>query len=100
MGAAGGRINASSRGLLRPDAGLSVALGTALDLLEAHTLFSGSKDRALRLRGATNAGWLAFLGFVGFAVALHEAIRRRRADFAGLAALNVLLTILSGGRMG
>jgi hypothetical protein len=40
------------------------------------------------------------LGFVGFAVALHEAIRRRRADFAGLAALNVLLTILSGGRMG
>jgi len=78
----------------------SVALGTALDLLEAHTLFSGSEGRGLRLRGASNAGWLAFISFVGFAVAFHEAVRRRRVDFAGLAALNVLVTILSGGRMG
>jgi O-antigen ligase len=79
---------------------LSVALGTALDLLEAHTLFSGSQDRGMRLRGASNAGWLAFLGFVGFAVAFHEAIRGRRGAFAGLAGLNLLVTILSGGRMG
>jgi hypothetical protein len=64
---------------------LCVALGAGLDLLEAHTLFSGSKGRGVRLRGATNAGWLAFLSFIGFAVALHEASRRRRLDFAALA---------------
>jgi O-antigen ligase len=78
---------------------LCVAIGWGLDLLEARDLFSGSRVRGARLRGATNAGWLAFLGFIGFAVALHEAIRRRRFDFAGLAALNLLITILSGGRM-
>ncbi|MGH6898684.1 MAG: O-antigen ligase family protein [Geminicoccaceae bacterium] len=78
---------------------LCAAIGTGLDLLEAHNLFSGSRVRGDRLRGATNAGWLAFLCFIGFAVALHEAIRRRRFDFAGLASLNLLLTILSGGRM-
>jgi len=79
---------------------LCVAFGTGLDLLEAHTLFSGSKGRGVRLRGATNAGWLAFGSFIGFAVALHEASRRRRLDFAVLAVVNVLITILSGGRMG
>jgi O-antigen ligase len=79
---------------------LCVALGAGLDLLEAHTLFSGSKGRGVRLRGATNAGWLAFLSFIGFAVALHEASRRRRLDFAALAVLNVVITLLSGGRMG
>ena len=67
--------------------------------MEARDLFSGSRAGALRLRGATNAGWLAFLCFIGFAVALHEAIRRRRFDLAGLAALNLLITLLSGGRM-
>ena len=78
---------------------LCVAIGWGLDLAEARDLFSGSRVRGDRLRGATNAGWLAFLCFIGFAVALHEAIRRRRFDFAGLALLNVLITLLSGGRM-
>ena len=78
---------------------LCVAIGWGLDLVEARDLFSGSKSRGLRLRGANNAGWLAFLSFIGFAVALHEAVRRRRLDFAGLALLNVLITLLSGGRM-
>jgi O-antigen ligase len=78
---------------------LCVAIGWGLDLMEARDLLSGSRVRGARLRGATNAGWLAFLCFIGFAVALHEAIRRRRFDLAGLAALNLLLTILSGGRM-
>ncbi|MGH6905655.1 MAG: O-antigen ligase family protein [Geminicoccaceae bacterium] len=78
---------------------LCVGIGWGLDLAEARDLFSGSRVRGDRLRGATNAGWLAFLGFIGFAVALHEAIRRRRFDFAGLALLNVLITLLSGGRM-
>ena len=79
---------------------LCVAVGTGLDMLEAHALFSGSKGRGVRLRGATNAGWLAFMSFIGFAVALHEASRRRRLDFAALAVINVVVTILSGGRMG
>jgi O-antigen ligase len=78
---------------------LCVAIGWGLDLVEARDLFSGSRVRGERLRGATNAGWLAFLCFIGFAVALHEAIRERRFDFAGLALLNVVFTILSGGRM-
>jgi O-antigen ligase len=77
-----------------------VAAGAGLEMLDAYALFSGSKGRGDRLHGASNAGWLAFLGFIGFAVALHEAIRRRRFEFAGLAGLNVLLIILSGGRMG
>jgi O-antigen ligase len=75
------------------------AIGWGLDLVEARDLFSGSRIRGDRLRGATNAGWLAFLSFIGFAVALHEGIRRQRFDFAGLAVLNLLLAILSGGRM-
>ena len=33
----------------------------------------GSQGRGLRLQGASNAAWLAFLAFTGFAVALHEA---------------------------
>jgi hypothetical protein len=79
---------------------LCVAAGAGLEMLDAYALFSGSKSRGDRLHGASNAGWLAFLGFIGFAVALHEAIRRWRFDFAGLAALNVVITLLSGGRMG
>jgi O-antigen ligase len=79
---------------------LCVVVGAALEWLDAYALFSGSKGRGDRLHGASNAGWLAFLGFIGFAVALHEAVRRRRFDFAGLAVVNVFLTVLSGGRMG
>ena len=78
---------------------LCLLAGAALHLLEVHPLFSGSQGRGLRLQGASNAAWLAFLAFTGFAVALHEAVRRRRADFAGLAALNVGIALLSGGRM-
>ena len=78
---------------------LCAIAGAALDLLEIHPLFAGSKGRGARLQGASNAGWLAFLAFVGFAIALHEAVRRRRVDFACLAALNVAIAILSGGRM-
>jgi teichuronic acid biosynthesis protein TuaE len=78
---------------------LCVLAGAALQLLEIHPLFSGSQGRGVRLQGASNAAWLAFLAFTGFAVALHEAVRRRRADFAGLAALNVGIALLSGGRM-
>jgi O-antigen ligase len=79
---------------------LCITAGAGLEMLDAYALFSGSKSRGDRLHGASNAGWLAFLGFIGFAVALHEAIRRWRFDFAGLAALNVVITLLSGGRMG
>jgi O-antigen ligase len=78
---------------------LCAAIGWELDLVEARDLFSGSKGRGVRLRGASNPGWLAFLSFIGFAVALHEAVRRHRLDFAGLALLNLLITLLSGGRM-
>jgi O-antigen ligase len=78
---------------------LCIAAGAILDVMGAYTLFSGSDDRGDRLRGASNAGWLAFLGFVGFAIAAHEAIRRRDVTFAGLAAANLLIVLLSGGRM-
>jgi O-antigen ligase len=67
--------------------------------VDLHPLFSGSRGRGLRLQGASNAAWLAFLAFTGFAVALHEAARRRRLDFAGLAALNPGIALMSGGRM-
>jgi O-antigen ligase len=79
---------------------LCVVAGAALELMEIHPLFSGSKGRGARLQGASNAGWLAFLAFTGFAIAVHEAVWRRRVDFACLAALNIVIAILSGGRMG
>jgi O-antigen ligase len=78
---------------------LCVLAGAALQLAGLHPLFSGSQGRGLRLQGASNAAWLAFLAFTGFAVALHEAVRRRRLDFAGLAALNPGIALMSGGRM-
>jgi O-antigen ligase len=78
---------------------LCVIAGAMLDFLEIHPLVSGSKGRGARLQGASNAGWLAFLAFTGFGIALHEAVRRRGVDFACLAALNVVIAILSGGRM-
>jgi O-antigen ligase len=78
---------------------LCVLAGATLQLLETHPLFSGSEVRGVRLQGASNSAWLAFLAFTGFAVALHEAVRRRRVDFAGLAALNLGIALMSGGRM-
>jgi O-antigen ligase len=79
---------------------LCVLAGAALELLDVHPLFSGSKGRGARLQGACNAGWLAFLAFIGFAIAAHEAVRRRSIYFGCLAALNVVIAMLSGGRMG
>lgn len=78
---------------------LCVLAGAMLEVLELHPLFSGSRGRGYRLQGASNAAWLAFLAFAGFAVALHDAVRRRRLDFAGLAALNTGIALMSGGRM-
>jgi O-antigen ligase len=78
---------------------LCVLAGAALQLLDLHPLYSGSQGRGLRLQGANNAAWLGFLAFTGFAVASHEAVRRRRLDFAGLAALNTGIALMSGGRM-
>lgn len=77
-----------------------VALGLVLDLLDIRGLYFGSAGRGPRLHGATNAGWLAFLAFASFALALHEAVRRRQRAMALLAAVNVVLTVLTGGRMG
>jgi hypothetical protein len=88
----------STGGTLLP--ALCVVAGAALELIEIHPLFSGSEGRSARLQGASNAGWLAFLAVTGFAVAVHEAVRRRRVDFAGLAALDLAIAVLSGGRMG
>jgi O-antigen ligase len=79
---------------------LCVLAGGALELLDVHPLFSGSKGRGARLQGASNAGWLAFLAFIGFAIAVHEAMRRRSIYFGSLAALNAVIAMLSGGRMG
>jgi O-antigen ligase len=77
-----------------------VAAGLVLHLLDLRGLYFGSATRGLRLHGASNAGWLACLAFAGFAIALHEAIRRRHPGFACLAAGNVLIAVLTGGRMG
>jgi O-antigen ligase len=77
-----------------------VAAGVLLDLLDVRSLYFGSTTRGLRLHGATNAGWLAFLAFAGFAIALHEAVRGRQRAMAVLAAVNLALVVLSGGRMG
>ncbi|HLT01315.1 MAG TPA: O-antigen ligase family protein [Geminicoccaceae bacterium] len=79
---------------------LCVIAGAVLDWLGIHPLFAGSAGRGARLQGASNPGWLAFLAFAGFAIALHEAVRRRRFDFASLAALNLGIALMSGGRMG
>ena len=79
---------------------LSVAVGLGLDAAGVHSLYHGSSTRVIRLTGANNAGWLACLAFAGFAVALHEAIRARSQGFASLAAINLALAVLSGGRMG
>jgi O-antigen ligase len=77
-----------------------VAAGLVLHLVDVRGLYFGSATRGLRLNGASNAGWLACLAFAGFAIALHEAVRRRHLGFACLAAGNVLIAVLTGGRMG
>ena len=77
-----------------------VAAGLVLDLLDVRGLYFGSASRGLRLHGATNAGWLAFLAFAGFAIALHEAVQTRQRGMAVLVAVNLALVVLTGGRMG
>jgi len=77
-----------------------VAAGLLLHLLDVRSLYFGSATRGLRLHGASNAGWLACLAFAGFAIALHEALRRRHLGWACLAAGNALIAVLTGGRMG
>jgi O-antigen ligase len=81
-------------------ASLCAGLGLALQAAGLHLALAGSATRVFRLHGASNAGWLACLAFVGFAVALHEAIRGRRLGFAALAAVNVAIAVMTGGRMG
>jgi O-antigen ligase len=77
-----------------------VAAGVVLHLADVRAAYFGSATRGLRLHGATNAGFLAFLAFAGFAIALHEAIQRRHLGLACLAAANVVIAVLTGGRMG
>jgi O-antigen ligase len=77
-----------------------VASGVALHLMDIRGAYYGSATRGLRLHGASNAGWLACLAFAGFAIALHEAVQRRHFGFAGLAAVNLVIAVLTGGRMG
>jgi O-antigen ligase len=79
---------------------LCAVLGLALQAAGLYDAVTGSATRVLRLQGASNAGWLVCLAFAGFAIALHEAIRGHRLDFAALAAVNVALAVLTGGRMG
>jgi O-antigen ligase len=81
-------------------AAVCVAAGLVLHLMDVRGLYFGSATRGPRLHGASNAGWLACLAFAGFAIALHEALRRRHLGFACLAAGNVLIAVLTGGRMG
>jgi O-antigen ligase len=81
-------------------AALCVAVGVVLQLTEVRAMYFGSATRGLRLHGANNAGWLACLAFAGFAVALHEALQRRHLGLTGLATANLMLALLTGGRMG
>ncbi len=74
---------------------VAVAAGGLLQLLGMGSLFEG-----YRLQGATNAGWLSFAAYAGFAVAVHEAFRTSRRRFAYFAALNLVIAILTLGRMG
>ena len=79
---------------------LCVAAGFALQAFSLHAAYTGSDHRILRLHGASNAGWLVCLAFAGFAIALHEARRARQAGFAWLAGINLVIGVLTGGRMG
>lgn len=74
---------------------LCIALGVILHGLDLRALTVAGG----RLQGASNAGWLGFIAYVGFAVALHEATQRRPLTFATLALVNVAIAVFSGGRM-
>jgi O-antigen ligase len=80
--------------------GLCVAIGFGLQAAGLHAAYTGSAHRVLRLHGASNAGWLVCLALTGFAVALHEAIRGRHGGLACLAVVNLVVAVLTGGRMG
>jgi O-antigen ligase len=71
---------------------LGGGVAAVLDLYPMHTDY-------VRVQGASNSGWFAFLAYIGFAVALHEAVRAASARLAYLAALDLSLVIVSGGRM-
>jgi teichuronic acid biosynthesis protein TuaE len=79
---------------------LCAGVGLVLQAAGLHLALAGSATRVFRLHGASNAGWLVCLAFVGFAVALHEAIRGGRLGFSALAAVNVAIAVMTGGRMG
>ncbi len=79
---------------------LCVAIGAGLQAAGLYAAVTGSEHRVPRLNGASNAGWLACLAFAGFAIALHEAIFVRRPALAGVAAINAVIGLLAGGRMG
>jgi O-antigen ligase len=67
-------------------------------LTQALGLYSAHMDY-FRIQGASNSGWFGFLAYIGFAVAMHEAVRGASARLAYLAALDLSLVIVSGGRM-
>jgi hypothetical protein len=71
---------------------LAGVLTGVLGLYASHTDY-------MRVQGASNSGWFACLAYVGFAVALHEAVRGSSARLAYLAALDLSLVVVSGGRM-
>ncbi len=79
---------------------LCVAIGFGLQAAGLYAAYLDAGHRALRLHGASNAGWLVCLALVGFAIALHEAIHTRQTGFACLAGINVAIGVLTGGRMG
>jgi O-antigen ligase len=67
-------------------------------LTQALGLYSAHMDY-FRIQGASNSGWFGFLAYIGFAVAMHEAVRGASARLAYLAPLDLSLVIVSGGRM-
>jgi O-antigen ligase len=79
---------------------LCVAIGFGLQAAGLYAAVTGSDHRVPRLHGASNAGWLVCLALAGFAIALHEAIRARQTALAALAGVNVVVGLLTGGRMG
>jgi O-antigen ligase len=79
---------------------LCAAVGFVLQAADLYVALTGSATRLFRLHGASNAGWLVCLAFVGFAIALHEGIRGGRLGFSALAAVNVAIAVMTGGRMG
>jgi hypothetical protein len=74
---------------------LCVLAGLLTEILGLHSV----DVDYVRVQGASNSGWFAFLAYIGFAIALHEALRTGNARLAYLAALDLSLAIVSGGRM-